>query len=109
VTFGIGCVHNLQTMSSSMTGVVGFAVGFVTGWVARSTVESSRAAAVGVASTATELLARMKRAAAVEGDYLEDFVAEVRSRIRQARGWSESAANGNGHNGAAATADGGVP
>jgi hypothetical protein len=87
-----------------MTGVIGFAVGFVSGWVARSTVESSRAAAVGMVSMATDLLGRMKRAAAVEGDYLEDFVAEVRSRVQQARGWSDSAANGNGHDGNGASA-----
>jgi hypothetical protein len=104
----MGCVHNLQTTASSMTGVVGFALGFVSGWVARSTVESSRAAAVGMASMATDLLSRVKRAAAVEGDYLEDFVAEVRSRIQQARGWTESAANGNGHDGPSASASNGA-
>ncbi len=99
-----------------MTGLVGFAVGFVAGWAARSTVESSRGAAVGVASAAADLLERMKRAAAIEGDYLEDFVAEVRSRIRENRGWSrpeESAANGNGRgdagHGAPPTADARVP
>ncbi len=85
-----------------MRSVVGFAFGFVVGWMARSTVESSRAAAVGVASTAADLLERLKRAAAVEGDYLEDFVAEVRSRLHDARGWAESPAG-------APASHGGVP
>jgi hypothetical protein len=86
-----------------MRGLIGFAFGFVAGWAARSTVESSRAAAVGVASTAADVLERLKRAAAIEGDYLEDFIAEVRSRLRETRGWRESAP------GASSTASGPAP
>jgi hypothetical protein len=77
-----------------MRSLVGFAVGFVAGWAARSTVESSRAAAVSVAGAAADLVERVKRAAAIEGDYIEDFMAEVRSRVQDARGWHESPANG---------------
>jgi hypothetical protein len=81
-----------------MKSLVAFAVGFVAGWLTRSTVESSRGAAVGLASTAADLLERLRRAAAIEGDYLEDFVAEVRSRVHDARGWRESpAASSAGH------------
>ena len=83
-------VHNLQPTASSMSTLVGFAVGFVSGWAARSTVESSRAAAVNLASTLMGLVDRARRAAAVEGDYLEDFVAEVRSRATQGRPWRAS-------------------
>jgi hypothetical protein len=75
-----------------MRSLVGFAVGFMAGWAARSTVESSRAAAVGMASTAAGVLERLRRAAAIEGDYLEDFVAEVRSRVQETRGWHEGSA-----------------
>jgi hypothetical protein len=75
-----------------MRSLVGFALGFVAGWAARSTVESSRGAAVGIASTAADLFERLKRAMAVEGDYLEDFVAEVRSHVQDGRGWHESPA-----------------
>jgi hypothetical protein len=82
-----------------MSGFLGFVVGFVAGWATRSTVESSREAAVGLASAATDLLERVKRAAAIEGDYLEDFVAEVRSRMQARRRWPESAANGHGAEG----------
>jgi hypothetical protein len=89
-----------------MRSLIGFAVGFVAGWAARSTVESSRAAAVGLASTAAEVLERLKRAAAIEGDYLEDFVAEVRSRVQEARGWREGGAQANG---AAQAGNGGIP
>jgi|HubBroStandDraft_5_1064220.scaffolds.fasta_scaffold2538312_1 hypothetical protein len=81
-----------------MKSLVAFALGFVSGWVTRSTVESSRGAAVGLASTAADLLERLRRAVAIEGDYLEDFVAEVRSRVQDARGWRESpAASSAGH------------
>ena len=93
-----------------MRSVVGFALGFVAGWMARSTVESSRAAAVGIAGAAADVLERMKRAAAIESEYLEDFIAEVRSRVQENRGWHESAAGA----GAAASApapagNGGIP
>ncbi|HEX4446424.1 MAG TPA: hypothetical protein VH044_06805, partial [Polyangiaceae bacterium] len=67
--------------------LIGFAAGFISGWAARSTVESSRSAAVGIASTVLDLLDRAKRAAAVEGDYLEDFVAEIRARAADHRPW----------------------
>jgi hypothetical protein len=70
-----------------MGSLIGFAVGFVAGWAARSTVESSRAAAVRIASTVVEMVERAKRAAAIESDYLEDFVAEVRSRVDEGHLW----------------------
>jgi hypothetical protein len=75
-------------------------------------VESSRAAVVGVASTALDLLDRAKRAAAVEGDYLEDFVAEIRARAAGNRPWGgPAAASASSSNGAAASAanDEGAP
>lgn len=90
-----------------MRSLVGFALGFVAGWAARSTVESSRAAAVGIASTAADVLERLKRAAAIEGDYLEDFIAEVRSRVRETRGWHESASST--ADGPAPAGNGGIP
>jgi hypothetical protein len=93
-----------------MRSLVGFAVGFIAGWAARSTVESSRAAVVGVASSAADLLERLKRAAAIEGDYLEDFVAEVRSRVQDSRGWRESPAGAtSASNGSTSAGNGGVP
>ena len=94
-----------------MRSLVGFALGFVAGWAARSTVESSRAAAVGVASSAADLVERLKRAAAIEGDYLEDFVAEVRSRVqevKEGRGRHEGPAS-SASNGSASAGNGGVP
>jgi hypothetical protein len=86
-----------------MRGLIGFALGFVAGWAARSTVESSRAAAVGIAGAAADVLERLKRAAAIEGDYLEDFIAEVRSRVSETRGWRDS------ESGASATANSPAP
>ena len=79
--------------------LVVFAVGFVAGWVTRSTVESSHGVVVGVASTIVDVVEWAKRAVATEGDFLEDFVAEVRSRIQDARPW---------HEGGAGTSDGDV-
>jgi hypothetical protein len=90
-----------------MRSLVGFALGFVAGWAARSTVESSRAAAVSIAGAAADMVERLKRAAAIEGDYLEDFVAEVRSRVQEGRGWHESPANG--ANGTMPAGNGGIP
>ena len=92
-----------------MRGLIGFALGFVAGWAARSTVESSRAAAVGIAGAAADVLERVKRAAAIEGDYLEDFIAEVRSRVRETRGWRESAAGASAASGPAPAGNGGSP
>jgi hypothetical protein len=90
-----------------MRSLVGFALGFVAGWAARSTVESSRAAAVSIAGAAADMVERLKRAAAIEGDYLEDFVAEVRSRVQEGRGWHESPASG--ANGTMPAGNGGIP
>jgi hypothetical protein len=92
-----------------MGSLVGFALGFVTGWAARSTVESSRAAAIGLASAAMAFAERVKRAVAIEGDYLEDFVAEVRSRVQDSRPWRDVAGNANGTVAAGSAGDGGVP
>jgi hypothetical protein len=92
-----------------MRSLLSFAVGFVAGWAARSTVESSRAAAVGIASTAAELYERIKRAASIEGDYLEDFVAEVRSNVQGGRGWSDGPGSAAGNSNAVSAANGGVP
>jgi hypothetical protein len=88
-----------------MSTLVGFAVGFISGWAARSTVESSRAAVVGVASTVLDLLDRAKRAAAVEGDYLEDFVAEIRARAAGNRPWGGTPAGASSSNGSGAAAN----
>ena len=93
-----------------MRSLIGFALGFVAGWAARSTVESSRAAAVGIASTAADVLERLKRAAAIEGDFLEDFIAEVRSRVQESHGWRESATGESATaNGPAPAGNGGIP
>ena len=63
-----------------------------------------------IASSAADLFERLKRATAIEGDYLEDFVAEVRSRVEDARGWRASAAGAPvASNGGAPAGNGGVP
>jgi hypothetical protein len=93
-----------------MRSLVGFALGFVAGWAARSTVESSRAATVSVVGAAADLIERFKRAMAVEGDYLEDFIAEVRSRVEEGHGWHESpGAAASASNGSMPAGNGGIP
>jgi hypothetical protein len=105
VTFAKACVRILQT-PSAMRSLVGFGLGFVAGWAARSTVESSRAAAVSIASAIVDAVERTRRAVAIEGDYLEDFVAEVRSRVEDTRPWRGPAAS---NGGAQSQASGGAP
>jgi hypothetical protein len=62
-----------------------FLAGFATGWVARSTVDSSRAALVGLMASAMGAADRVKRAVAMEREHLEDLVAEARAQYEAAR------------------------
>jgi hypothetical protein len=57
-----------------------FGVGFVSGWLARSAVGSTREAIVRGLSLAMKLRDRMRRAAADQMEWWEDMVAEADSR-----------------------------
>jgi hypothetical protein len=57
-----------------------FALGFTAGWVARGTTGTSRSAALTILAAALAAIDRIKRAAAIEKDRLEDLVAEARAR-----------------------------
>jgi hypothetical protein len=72
----------------------GFALGFVVGWAARSTVDSSREMVVKVVSLGFTAIEHIRRILALERERLDDLVAESR-QYAQAR----SA----GHGGATAT------
>jgi hypothetical protein len=62
-----------------------FLVGFASGWMTRSAVDSSRELAVSVMATAYATWERVRRAVAVERERMEDLVAEARAR-QQTRG-----------------------
>lgn len=62
-----------------------FVAGFASGWVVRSTIDSSRGAAVGVISAAYGAVDRAKRLVAMEREHLEDLVAEGRAKFQEKR------------------------
>jgi hypothetical protein len=67
--------------------MVTFAAGFATGWLTRSTIDSSKSAVVQLVAFGVDAVARMKRAMAIERERLEDLVAEAHDAVarRQAR------------------------
>jgi hypothetical protein len=63
-----------------MKGLGIFLAGFASGWVVRSTVDSSRGLAVAGVSTAYGALDRLRTLLAIEREHLEDLVAEGRTK-----------------------------
>jgi hypothetical protein len=65
-----------------------FLAGFASGWIVRSTVDSSRGLAVSGVSAAFGTAERIRRVLAIEKEHLEDLVAEGKSKHegRLARG-----------------------
>jgi hypothetical protein len=63
-----------------MKRLASFAVGFVTGWLARSAVDSSREAFVQLGALGYSTLGRLRRIVALERERMDDFVAEARAR-----------------------------
>ena len=61
------------------------AAGFAGGWAVRSSVDSSRAAAVAGVSAFYGAVERGRRLLAIEREHLEDLVAEGRARYETAR------------------------
>jgi hypothetical protein len=57
-----------------------FLAGFASGWVVRSTVDSSRGLAVSGVSAVFGTLERMRRVLAIEKEHLEDLVAEGKAK-----------------------------
>jgi len=78
-----------------------FGAGFVSGWIARSAVGSTREAIVRGLALAMKLRDRMRRAAADQMEWWEDMVAEADSRrsqeLHEERNGGENGAPG-GHN-----------
>jgi hypothetical protein len=65
-----------------------FLAGFASGWIVRSTVDSSRGLAVSGVSAVFGTVERVRRILAIEKEHLEDLVAEGKAKheSRLARG-----------------------
>jgi hypothetical protein len=57
-----------------------FLAGFASGWVVRSTVDSSRSLAVSGVSAVFGTMERVRRVLAIEKEHLEDLVAEGKAK-----------------------------
>jgi hypothetical protein len=62
-----------------------FVAGFVGGWVARSTVDSSRGMVVALVAAYLDVVERVKRVVVIEREHLADLVAEGRSKLERDR------------------------
>jgi hypothetical protein len=63
-----------------MTRAASFAAGVLAGWMARSTVDSSREAFVRLVSLGYGAAARVRRIVALEREWLDDLFAEAKAR-----------------------------
>ncbi|HEY2514780.1 MAG TPA: hypothetical protein VGI39_28135 [Polyangiaceae bacterium] len=68
--------------------------GFASGWVARSTVDSSRDLAVNVIAAAYGAYEGTRRLVAIEREHMEDLFAEARARYEARRARSPRPAGG---------------
>jgi hypothetical protein len=73
-----------------------FLAGFASGWVVRTTVDSSRSLAVGLISTFYEVSDRLNRVVSMEREHLEDLIAEGRARFETDRARAARRAQGAG-------------
>ena len=65
--------------------LAGFVSGFASGWIVRSSVDSTRGAAVRIVSAAIGAVDKAQRIVALEKEYFEDLIAEGRSRFQSKR------------------------
>ena len=68
-----------------MTTFAAFIAGFAGGWIARSTVDSSRGAIVSALSGSYGLVDWIQRTVATEREFLSDLVAESKARVGRLR------------------------
>ncbi len=67
-----------------MTRIASFAAGVVTGWIARSTVDTSRDAFVRLVALGYAAAERVRRIFALEREWRDDLAAEAKERARSA-------------------------
>ena len=87
---------SLQVMSK-MKWVLALGAGFVGGWAIRSLSDSSEGAGVKLLEIGIETKNRVGRWAAVEGERLEDMLAEARSRVEPEFGGTKGTAKEEKH------------
>jgi hypothetical protein len=68
-----------------MKSTLAFAAGFATGWLTRSTLDSSKPAAVQIVAFGLDVAGRVKRALAIEREHFEDLVAEAQDAVARRR------------------------
>ena len=66
-------------------GLVSYFAGIATGWLARGTVDGSRALVVSAVAAAYATADRAKRWGAIEREYVEDLLAEAKARFEQSK------------------------
>jgi hypothetical protein len=72
--------RNCKPMMSTLA----FAAGFAAGWLSRSAI-GSKSALVQIVALGLDGVARVKRAAAIEREHLEDLMAEARDVVARRR------------------------
>ncbi len=68
-----------------MMSTLAFAAGFAAGWLSRSAIDGPKSAVVQIVALGLDGVARVKRAAAIEREQLEDLVAEARDMVARRR------------------------
>jgi hypothetical protein len=84
-------------MDSNIKSALTFGVGFVGGWAARSLSDSPQSVGVKLLEIAMTAKERVSRWAAVEGERLEDMLAEARSRVELDISGPNGATSGSEH------------
>lgn len=72
-----------------MAGLGTFMVGFASGWLVRSTIDSTRTGIVAILSACHVAVERTRFAVATEREYFADLAAEARSRYERIRAANE--------------------
>lgn len=62
-----------------------FVAGFVAGWLTRGTIDPAKSATVQIVAFGIDVVARVKRALAIERERFEDLVAEARDEAARRR------------------------
>ena len=86
-------------MKSNMKWLLALGVGLAGGWAARSLSDSPQGAGVKLLEVALKAKDRVARWAAIEGERLDDMLAEARSRVEPDVSRPNGATSKSGHKG----------
>jgi hypothetical protein len=84
-------------MVSSGRSILAFGVGFVSGWAARSLADTPEGVGVKLLEIGITAKDRVGAWARLEGERLEDMLAEARSRVSEESSETDGVTNGSGH------------